>query len=152
MTIPAEREAPTEIGRDWRTIDTPALLVDLDRLDGNIGWMADHARAGGVALRPHFKTHKSVAIAQRQLDAGAVGITVAKLDEAETLVDGGIDAPILIAFQIVAAPKLERAVRLAGRVPLTLAVDSPEGAARLAVAAAVAVAADVFAAALYPDF
>ena len=136
MTIPAEREAPTEIGRDWRTIDTPALLVDLDRLDGNIGWMAEHARAAGVALRPHFKTHKSVAIAQRQLDAGAIGITVAKLDEAETLVDGGIDAPILIAFQIVAAPKLERAVRLAGRVPLTLAVDSREGAARLAVAAA----------------
>ena len=70
MTIPAEREAPTEIGRDWRTIDTPALLVDLDRLDGNIGWMAEHARAGGVALRPHFKTHKSVAIARRLLDAG----------------------------------------------------------------------------------
>ena len=138
MTIPAERAAPTETGRDWRTIDTPALLVDLDRLDANIDGMAEHARAGGVALRPHFKTHKSVAIARRQLAAGAVGITVAKLDEAETLVDGGIEAPILVAFQIVAAPKLERAVRLAGRVPLTLAVDSPEGAARLAVAAAAA--------------
>lgn len=138
MTIPAERETPTEIGRDWRTVDTPALLVDLDRLDANIDWMAGHARAGGVALRPHFKTHKSVAIARRQLAAGAVGITVAKLDEAETLVDGGIDAPILIAFQIVAAPKLERAAHLAGRVPLTLAVDSPEGAARLSVAAAAA--------------
>jgi D-serine deaminase-like pyridoxal phosphate-dependent protein len=138
MTAPAASGTPVETGRDWRTIDTPALLVDLDRLDANIGSMAAHARAGGVALRPHFKTHKSVAIARRQLAAGAAGITVAKLDEAEALADGGIEAPILIAFQIVAAPKLERAVRLAGRMPLTLAVDSPEGAARLAVAAAAA--------------
>jgi D-serine deaminase-like pyridoxal phosphate-dependent protein len=138
VTLPAERVTPVDTGRDWRTIDTPALLVDLDRLDVNIETMAAHARRGGVALRPHFKTHKSVAIARRQLAAGAAGITVAKLDEAEALVDGGIEAPILIAYQIVAAPKLERAVRLAGRVPLTLAVDSPEGAARLAVAAAAA--------------
>jgi D-serine deaminase-like pyridoxal phosphate-dependent protein len=138
MTLPAERETPVETGRDWRTVDTPALLVDLDRLDANIGSMAEHARAGGVALRPHFKTHKSVAIARRQLAAGAAGITVAKLDEAEALADGGIEAPILIAYQIVAAPKLERAVRLAGLVPLTLAVDSRDGAARLSVAAAAA--------------
>ena len=138
MTLPAERETPVETGRDWRTVDTPALLVDLDRLDANVGSMAEHARAGGVALRPHVKTHKSVVIARRQLAAGAVGITVAKLDEAEALVDGGIEAPILIAFQIVAAPKLERAVRLAARVPLTLAVDSPDGAARLSDAAAAA--------------
>jgi len=136
MTIPAEREAPTETGRDWRTVDTPALLVDLERLDANVRSMAGHARAGGVALRPHFKTHKSVAIARRQLDAGAVGITVATLDEAETLVDGGVVAPILVAFQVVAAPKLERAMGLAGRVPLILAVDSADGAARLSVAAA----------------
>lgn len=138
MTIPAEPATPVDIGRDWRTIDTPALLVDLDRLDANITSMADHARASRVALRPHFKTHKAVAIARRQLAAGAAGITVAKLDEAEALVDGGIEAPILIAYQIVAAPKLERAVRLAGRVPLTLAVDSAEGAVRLAVAAGAA--------------
>jgi D-serine deaminase-like pyridoxal phosphate-dependent protein len=135
VNVPVERESAVEIGRHWRMIDTPALLVDLDRLDANLASMADHARAGGVALRPHFKTHKSVAIARRQLAAGATGITVAKLDEAEALVDGGIDAPILIAFQIVAAPKLDRAVRLAARAPLTLAVDSPEGAARLSVAA-----------------
>jgi D-serine deaminase-like pyridoxal phosphate-dependent protein len=135
VTVRAEREAAVGTGRDWRTVDTPALLVDLDRLDANIAAMAEHARAGGVALRPHFKTHKSVAIARRQLDAGAAGITVATLDEAEALIDGGVEAPILVAFQIVAAPKLERAVRLAGRVPLTLAIDSPEGAARLAVAA-----------------
>lgn len=89
MTTSAERESPDVTGLDWTALDTPALLVDLDRLDANIDWMAAHARDGGVALWPHFKTHKSVAIARRQLDAGAVGITVAKLDESETLVDGG---------------------------------------------------------------
>ena len=100
---------------------------------------------GGVALRPHFKTHKSVAIARRQLAAGAVGITVATLDEVEALVDGGVDAPILLAFQTVAAPKLDRAIRLAARVPLTLAVDGPDGAARLAAAAgAVGLTVDVW--------
>ena len=88
--------------------------------------------AGGVALRPHFKTHKSVAIARRQLAAGAIGITVATLDEVEALVDGGVDAPILLAYQTVAPPKLDRAIRPSSRVPLTLAVDSTKGAARLA--------------------
>lgn len=136
VRAPAVRATLDDTGLDWSSLDTPALLVDLDRLDDNIGWMAGHARAGGVALRPHFKTHKSIAIARRQLAAGASGITVAKLDEAEALVDGGIHAPILLAFQVVGEPKLERAIRLASRVPLTLAVDSPDGAGRLAAAAA----------------
>ncbi|MDQ2941441.1 MAG: DSD1 family PLP-dependent enzyme, partial [Chloroflexota bacterium] len=61
------------IGRHWTELDTPALLVDLDRLERNIERMAALARAHGVALRPHVKTHKSVAIAQRQMAAGAVG-------------------------------------------------------------------------------
>ena len=100
--------------------------------------MAAHARREGVDLRPHFKTHKSVAIARRQLAAGAVGLTVAKLDEVEALVDAGIDDPILLAYEIVAAPKLERAIGLASRAPLTFAVDSAEGARRLASAATAA--------------
>ncbi len=125
-------------GRHWTEIDTPALVIDLDRLDENIATMAERARTSGLALRPHAKTHKSAAIAARQLAAGAVGITVAKLDEAETLVDAGLDAPILVAFQIVAAPKLDRAMRIAARTPLSLAVDSPIGAARIAAAAAAA--------------
>jgi len=124
-----------ELGAHWTALDTPALLVDLDRLDDNIRAMGGHARTAGLALRPHFKTHKSVEIARRQLAEGAVGITVAKLDEVEALVDGGVDAPILLAFQLAAAPKLERGIRLAGRVPLILAVDSVDGAARLAAAA-----------------
>lgn len=131
--------------RDWTRLDTPALLVDLDRLDHNIASMADHGRRTGLALRPHFKTHKSTVIASRQLAAGAVGITVAKLDEAEALVDAGITAPILLAFQVVAAPKLDRAIRLAARTPLTLAIDSADGAARIAaVASAAGITVDVW--------
>jgi len=136
MTAPARPPADDEVGRPLAALDTPALLVDLDRLEANVAAMAGQARDHGLTLRPHFKTHKAVAIARRQLAAGAVGITVAKLDEAEALIDGGVDAPILVAAQIVAAPKLERAMRLARRVPLTLAVDSAAGAAALATAAA----------------
>lgn len=130
--------ADDELGVPWTALDTPALLIDLDRLEGNIATMADHARGGGVALRPHFKTHKSVAIARRQLAAGASGVTVAKLDEAEALIDAGVDTPILLAFELVGAPKLERALLLAARSRLTLAVDSVDGAMRLAGAAAAA--------------
>jgi D-serine deaminase-like pyridoxal phosphate-dependent protein len=125
-------------GDDWTRLDTPALLVDLDRLDANIGTMADQAEGVGLALRPHFKTHKAPEIARRQLASGAVGITVAKLDEAEALVLAGIEAPILVAFQIVAAPKFDRAIRLAASHPLTLAVDGIDGAAVLAGAAVAA--------------
>lgn len=124
--------AVDERGADWSRLDTPALLVDLDRLEANIGSMAAQARRVGLALRPHFKTHKSTAIARRQLAAGAIGITVAKLDEAETLIDDGVDAPILLAFQVVAWPKLDRAIRLASRAQVTLAVDSAAGATALA--------------------
>jgi D-serine deaminase-like pyridoxal phosphate-dependent protein len=122
-------------GVEWTALDTPALLVDLDRLDGNIAAMADQASQAGLALRPHFKTHKSTEIARRQLAAGAIGITAAKLDEAEALMQAGVDAPILLAFPIVAAPKVERALRLAASRRLTLTVDSAPGAATLAHAA-----------------
>ncbi|MBA3235066.1 MAG: alanine racemase [Chloroflexi bacterium] len=138
MTVASLGDAPGVLGRHWSSLDTPALLVDLDRLDANVESMATHARNGGLALRPHFKTHKSVAIARRQLAAGAVGITVAKLDEAEALVDGGIDAPILVAYELVDPRKLERAMRLAARVPVTLAVDSAAGARQVAAAVEVA--------------
>jgi D-serine deaminase-like pyridoxal phosphate-dependent protein len=128
----------TERGADWTRLDTPALIVDLDRLDHNIASMAGHASRGGLAMRPHCKTHKSTEIARRQLAAGAVGITVAKLDEAEALIEDGIDAPILLAYQIVAAPKVERALRLAAHGALILTVDSAAGAAILGRSAAAA--------------
>ena len=126
-----ESLAPDDLGCAWWELDTPALLVDLDRLEANLDAMATHAAASGVALRPHVKTHKSAAIAAEQLARGAGGLTVAKLDEAEALWVAGIDASVLVAFQIVAAPKLERAAALAARLPLILAVDGIEGARAL---------------------
>jgi D-serine deaminase-like pyridoxal phosphate-dependent protein len=99
--------------------------------------MAAVAAENGLDMRPHFKTHKSVAIARRQVGAGALGMTVAKLDEATALVDAGID-DLLIGYEIVAAPKLARAMALAARARLIFAVDSIEGARALSGAATAA--------------
>lgn len=115
-------------------LDTPCLIVDLSKLEQNITSMANRARSEGIRLRPHFKAHKSIAIARRQMSAGASGFTVAKLDEAEVLLDGGLD-DILVASQIVSDPKISRAVELSRRGSLILAVDSITGAQRLSAAA-----------------
>src|SRR5205085_9634644 len=88
---------------DALDLDTPALYVDLDVLERNISRMQQQCRAWGVALRPHVKTHKIPEIAQLQLDAGAIGITVAKVGEAEVL--PGDD--VLVAYPLVKA-KLPR--------------------------------------------
>ena len=71
-------------------IDTPSLIVDLDVVERNVFEMAEVVRQAGVALRPHVKTHKAPEIARMQLDAGARGITVAKLGEAEVMADAGL--------------------------------------------------------------
>ena len=84
-------------------LNTPVLVLDIDALDRNIARMAALAASHGVALRPHAKTHKSVAIARRQIEAGAVGQCCAKIGEAEVLADGGIDG--LLITSPVAAPK-----------------------------------------------
>ena len=100
-------------------LDTPALFVDRDVLERNIARMQEQCRAWGVALRPHVKTHKIPEIAQLQLDAGAIGITVAKVGEAEVL--PGDD--VLVAYPLVKA-KLPRVRELAKTRGLTVAVDS----------------------------
>ncbi|HKC46153.1 MAG TPA: alanine racemase, partial [Gemmatimonadales bacterium] len=82
---------------DALDLDTPALYVDLDVLEHNIAAMQERCRGWGVALRPHVKTHKIPEITQLQLDAGAIGITVAKVGEAEVL--PGDD--VLVAYPLV---------------------------------------------------
>jgi D-serine deaminase-like pyridoxal phosphate-dependent protein len=114
-------------------LDTPTLLVDLDRLEANLDRMAERARTSDLQLRPHTKTHKTPQIAQMQIDRGAVGITVAKLGEAEVMADAGL-SDIFIANQIVGAAKIERLVALARRVKLAVGVDSVEVAAPLSMA------------------
>jgi len=127
MTSPA-------IGCSVDQLDTPALLVDLDVLDANIRRMANACQSNGVDWRPHMKSVCVPAIAHRMIQAGAVGVTCAKLGEAEALVDAGLD-DILIANQIVGVQKVARLVNLAARAALTVAVDDRVHAVELGAAA-----------------
>ena len=135
---PPERFAQGLIGQPgsrWR-LPTPALVVDLDALDANIARMAARAKAAGVALRPHAKTHKSAFIAQRQITAGAVGVCCAKVGEAEALAAAGIRG-LLVTSPIASAETAERCAVLAGEDPdFAAAVDHPVGADGLQAAAA----------------
>lgn len=117
-------------GIHYQDIDTPALLVDLDRLEANIARMSELAGKYGVNLRPHTKTHKCPEISQMQLAAGAAGITCAKLGEAEVMAAAGID-DILIANEIIGEPKFKRLIELNRNVKLCVAVDSRVGARML---------------------
>src|SRR2546430_9770434 len=113
---------------------TPFLYVDLDRMKRNIDAMAAAARELGVQLRPHAKTHKVPEIARLQIAAGASGVTLAKVSEAEVFADAGID-DLFLAYQIVSPVQLERLIRLARRTRIRCAVDSRDGAERLSRAA-----------------
>ena len=117
-------------------LNTPSLVVDLDRLEENIALMARLCRERSIALRPHAKTHKSAEIARRQLAAGAVGICCAKLGEAETLAAGGIGA-LLVTSPVVTAEGCRRLAALNARCPdLMVVADSEASLAGLAGAAA----------------
>jgi D-serine deaminase-like pyridoxal phosphate-dependent protein len=117
------------------TLDTPSLVVDLDRLEANIERWAAYARDAGVKLRPHGKTHKCVEIARRQLAAGASGLTFAKIGEAEVMAGAGV-GDIFLANEVVGAPKLPRLLALAREIRLRVGVDSTDVAAPLGDAAA----------------
>jgi len=108
------------------TLDTPALVIFEDVLQANLQEMADYAASRGINLRPHFKTHKTAQIARMQLERGAVGITCAKLGEAEALVESGAADDIFIANQIVGPLKTARLVKLMDRARVRVAVDSFE--------------------------
>ncbi len=111
------------IGSPIEDLDTPVLLLDGPASARNIARMAEFFRDRKSQLRPHFKNHKCTTIARRQLAAGsAVGITCAKLGEAEVLADAGVN-DVLIANQLVGRRKLARLVDLAGRINLKVAVD-----------------------------
>jgi D-serine deaminase-like pyridoxal phosphate-dependent protein len=106
-------------------LDTPSLLIHLDILDRNMRAMGTAAREAGVRLRPHTKTHKSPEIARMQVDAGATGITVAKLGEAEVMAAAGLD-DLFIAFPIVGEAKLARLGALAERANIRVGLDAVE--------------------------
>ena len=116
---------------------TPALVVDVETLDRNIARMAEAASAAGLALRPHAKTHKCPQIAERQIAAGAVGLTVATIGEAEAFAAGGV-TDLFIAYPLwLDDDKRERLTKLAASVScVRVGVESIENARRIASAVA----------------
>lgn len=123
------------VGMSKTELDTPALCLDLPTVEGNVQRMAGFLAPLPTQLRPHFKTHKSPLLAQKQLAAGAIGITCAKLGEAEVLAQAGVQ-DMLIANQIVIPAKIARLVNLAAHTEVMVAVDQAENVAMLAEAAA----------------
>lgn len=112
---------------------TPYIEVDAARLECNLQHMQRKARAAGVALRPHIKTHKSVWIARRQIESGAQGITVSKPSEGISFIQGGI-RDLLLAYPVVHPQSVAELLRLAvlHQVRLTLIADSLQGVAAIA--------------------
>lgn len=135
---PAGFALPLPTSLNDRRLDTPCLLIDLEILAANVARMAALARSSQVRLRPHVKTHKSAQIARMQLEAGATGICVATVGEAEVMRAAFIQ-DILVAYNIVGDAKLARLLPLCADGGITLTADSLEvadGYSRMATAAA----------------
>ncbi|MBI3977246.1 MAG: alanine racemase [Chloroflexi bacterium] len=115
-------------------LETPALVVDADRMEANIREMAETVRHAGVGLRPHAKTHKTPEIARLQVASGATGVTVAKLGEAEVLAGHGIEE-FLVCFPPVGEQKIERLLALMERAKVMVTFDSLAVAEPLSAAA-----------------
>ena len=103
-------------------LETPAPVVDLGRLERNLARWQERCDQLGLANRPHVKTHKCVAIARRQIELGASGLTCQTLGEAEAMADAGLD-DLLVPTNVVGEPKLARLARLLQRAAVTVAVD-----------------------------
>ena len=125
---------PATPGQPLGEVDTPALIVDLDAFERNLARMAARARDLGVRLRPHAKTHKSAAIALKQMALGAVGVCCQKVGEAEALVAGGVP-DVLVTNEVIGARKLARVAALARQARIAVCVDAAEAVAPLAQAA-----------------
>lgn len=116
-------------------LPTPALLVDLDRVDANLRHGQAYADEQGVALRPHTKTHKSPRFARAQVELGARGLCVAKLGEAELMAEAGLD-DLFMPNTVVGADKARRAASLAQRLRFAIGADHPAQLEALSAAAA----------------
>ncbi|MGB5082738.1 MAG: alanine racemase, partial [Burkholderiales bacterium] len=128
-------QPPASIGIPLDQVDTPALVLDLDTLEGNLLRMAGAVKGSGVRLRPHAKSHKCAEIARRQIAAGAVGICCQKVSEAEALIAGGA-ADVLVTNEIVGASKIARLARLVREAKVAVLADDAGNAAALDAAAA----------------
>ncbi len=124
----------TFIGLPKTELDTPALLIDLDKMESNIRTMSNYFETVNAGLRPHVKTHKTPIIAHKQVAAGAIGVTCAKLGEAEAVIHAGI-RDVLIANQIVGKQKIARLINLAKHSDIMVAVDNPQNVTDISEAA-----------------
>ncbi|RUL87494.1 DSD1 family PLP-dependent enzyme [Tautonia sociabilis] len=122
------------IGLAVDQLDTPALLLDLDAFEANVRTMADHFRSRSVSWRPHAKAFKSPAIAHALARAGAIGVTVAKVSEAEVMAGAGI-RDILVAHLVVGPSKVARLAALQRQAEVKATVDHPDHLAPMAAAA-----------------
>ena len=120
----------SEVGQPKDHLDTPSLWIDLDGLDRNITHMADHFAKEKVDWRPHTKGIKVPAIAHKASDAGAIGVTCAKLGEAEVMVAGGI-RDVLVANEIVGSRKIARLVNIQRHADVMVAVDDASNIAAI---------------------
>ncbi len=127
--------AATDLGVSKWDLDTPALCVDLDKLDQNIATLKQRLAKTGIASRPHAKTHKTPAIAKLQLAGGSIGICTAKVSEAEALFANGVDK-ILMTTCNVSPNKIRRAMKIRkANKHFIQAVDNPQNARDLSEAA-----------------
>ncbi len=121
----------TPVEKHKFSLDTPCLVLDMDVLGRNLRKMQTAVERAGKNLRPHVKTHKCSALAKMQIEAGAIGVCVAKVSEAEVLVKAGIDR-ILITGPVATPDKVQRLVNLLVAAPcLMVVVDHPKGVVRL---------------------
>jgi D-serine deaminase-like pyridoxal phosphate-dependent protein len=104
-------------------LDTPAILIDLEIMERNLRKLADYGREHGLRLRPHTKTHKIPALARRQIELGAAGLTVAKVGEAEVMLSAH-PSDLLIAYPTVGAAKLDRLMQIAKQTTVSMSLDS----------------------------
>ncbi len=119
---------------DVYELPTPALTVDLDILEKNLDRMAAYCRKQGLGLRPHTKTHKTPEVARWQMERGAVGLTVAKVGEAEVMAEAGFDK-ILVAYPVWGQDKIARLAKLAHDLEILVSLDSAATAEALSNAA-----------------
>jgi D-serine deaminase-like pyridoxal phosphate-dependent protein len=125
LPVPLEPGAALPLPLDDPRLDTPAMLIDLDIAEANIAKMAAFAVRAGLNLRPHAKTHKSSAMAARQLSAGACGLCVATVGEAAALSAAGL-SDLTLAYPVVGTRKLERLAAVLRQAEVTLVADSAE--------------------------
>lgn len=118
-------------------LDTPALIIDLDIMDRNLRTVSDYAASHRLRLRPHTKTHKIPALGKKQIELGATGLTVAKVGEAEVMLNA--DPPeVLVAYPVIGRQKLDRLMHVASKTNVSVSLDSLEAARQLSDAAAIA--------------